>query len=58
MNEADRRLRVLTRKPADIGMMDSEPNISNRINRGKFKAVFLIQCLEVIGCSSLLLSDS
>ena len=30
---------------ADIGVMDSEPNIRNKISRGKFTAVFLIQCL-------------
>lgn len=30
-------------------MMDSEPNIRNKISRGKFTAVFLVQCLEAIG---------
>ena len=43
----------LVGKLADIGVMDSEPNIRNKISRGKFTAVFLIQCLEAIGCSSL-----
>lgn len=33
---------------ADIGVMDSEPNIRNKLSRGKFTAVFLIQCLEAI----------
>lgn len=47
----------LVGKLADIGVMDSEPNIRNKIARGKFTAVFLIQCLEAIGCSSLRLSD-
>ena len=42
---------------ADIGVMDSEPNIRNKISRGKFTAVFFIQCLEAIGASSLRLSD-
>ena len=36
-------------KLADIGVMDSEPNIRNKISRGKFKAVFLVQCLTAIG---------
>ena len=40
-------------KLADIGVMDSEPNIRNKISRGKFTAVFLLQCLEAIGASSL-----
>lgn len=43
----------LVGKLADVGVMDSEPNIRNKISRGKFTAVFLIQCLEAIGCSSL-----
>lgn len=47
----------LVGKLADIGVMDSEPNIRNKLARGKFTAVFLIQCLESIGTSSLRLSD-
>lgn len=47
----------LVGKLAEIGVMDSEPNIRNKISRGKFTAVFLIQCLEAIGTSSLRLSD-
>jgi hypothetical protein len=43
----------LVGKLADIGVMDSEPNIRNKISRGKFTAVFLIQCLEAIGASEL-----
>lgn len=43
----------LVGKLADIGVVDSEPNIRNKISRGKFTAVFLIQCLEAIGASSL-----
>lgn len=47
----------LVGKLADIGVMDSEPNIRNKLSRGKFTAVFLVQCLEAIGASSLRLSD-
>jgi hypothetical protein len=43
----------LVGKLADIGVMDSEPNIRNKLARGKFTAVFLIQCLEAIGASEL-----
>jgi len=39
----------LVGKLADLGVMDSEPNIRNKISRGKFTAVFLVQCLEAIG---------
>lgn len=43
----------LVGKLADIGVHDSEPNIRNKISRGKFTAVFFIQCLEAVGCQSL-----
>ena len=43
----------LVGKLADIGVVDSEPNIRNKISRGKFTAVFLIQCLEAVGATSL-----
>jgi hypothetical protein len=47
----------LVEKLAAIGVVDSEPNIRNKLSRGKFTAVFLIQCLEAIGASSLHLRD-
>tara|TARA_R100001129_G_scaffold185623_1_gene174407 strand:+ start:2569 stop:2829 length:261 start_codon:yes stop_codon:yes gene_type:complete len=37
----------------DIGVMDSEPNIRNKISRGKFTAVFLVQCLTAIGVAEI-----
>ena len=46
----------LVGKLADIGVMDSEPNVRNKISRGKFTAVFLVQCLEAIGVNSVRLS--
>ena len=48
----------LVDKLAAIGVVDSEPNIRNKLARGKFTAVFLLQCLEAIGASSLRLSDA
>ena len=47
----------LVEKLAAVGVVDSEPNIRNKLSRGKFTAVFLIQCLEAIGASSLRLSS-
>jgi len=38
---------------ADMGVMDSEPNVRNKISRGKFTVVFLVQCLEAIGANEL-----
>jgi hypothetical protein len=43
----------LVGKLAEIGVHDSEPNIRNKISRGKFTAVFLVQCLEAIGADSV-----
>jgi len=47
----------LVERLAKIGVVDSEPNIRNKLARGKFTAVFFLQCLEAIGTSSLHLSD-
>lgn len=47
----------LVDKLAEIGVVDSEPNIRNKLARGKFTAVFLVQCLEAIGSSSLRLGE-
>lgn len=43
----------LVEKLAAVGVVDSEPNIRNKLARGKFTAVFLIQCLEAIGAQSM-----
>ena len=43
----------LVGKLADLGVMDSEPNIRNKLSRGKFTAVFLIQCLAAIGAETI-----
>lgn len=43
----------LVGKLEDVGVFDSEPNIRNKISRGKFTAVFLLQCLEAIGTTEL-----
>ncbi|WP_435418670.1 DUF6471 domain-containing protein [Parerythrobacter aurantius] len=43
----------LVGKLADVGVMDSEPNIRNKISRGKFTAVFFLQCLKAIGADVL-----
>lgn len=48
----------LADKLAEIGVKDSERNIANKIARGSFTAVFLIQCLEAIGCHTLRLDES
>ena len=36
-----------------IGVKDTERNIANKIARGGFTAVFLLQCMEAIGVGAL-----
>lgn len=38
---------------ATVGVVDSEPNIRNKISRGKFTAVFFVQCLKAIGAETV-----
>lgn len=47
----------LVEKLAEIGVHETEPNVRNKLARGKFTAVFLVQCLEAVGASSLRLRD-
>lgn len=47
----------LVERLGEIGVHETEPNVRNKLARGKFTAVFLVQCLEAIGASSLRLSD-
>lgn len=39
-----------------IGVVETEANIKNKISRGKFSAVFLLQCLSAIGAEDLRLN--
>ncbi len=49
----------LVQKLKEIGVEETEPNIRNKLARGKFTAVFFVQCLIAIGCQALRLeSDS
>lgn len=40
----------LAGKLAAMGIPETSENIANKISRGKFTAVFMLQCLEAIGC--------
>lgn len=48
----------LSEKLAAMGIQEAEPNIRNKLARGKFSAAFMIECLQAIGVSTLRLSDS
>jgi hypothetical protein len=43
----------LSEKLAAMGIQEAEPNIRNKLARGKFSAAFMLECLTAIGCSTL-----
>jgi hypothetical protein len=47
----------LAKKLAMLSIEDSERSISNKIGRASFTAVFLVQCLETIGCKTVHFGD-
>lgn len=47
----------LVEKLALLGVTETPENIANKISRGKFTAVFLMQCLDAIGCQTLRLAE-
>ena len=47
----------LATKLAAIGVKENDRNISNKIARGSFTAVFFFQCMEAIGCKTIHLSE-
>lgn len=46
----------LAHRLGELGVQESPENIANKVSRGKFTAVFLMQCLEAIGCKTLSLT--
>jgi 3-mercaptopyruvate sulfurtransferase SseA len=46
----------LADKLKQLGIQESDRNIANKLARGGFSAVFLIQCLSAIGCDTVHLS--
>jgi hypothetical protein len=45
----------LAERLASSGVRETPQNIQNKIARGGFKAVFLLQCMEAIGVKNLFL---
>jgi hypothetical protein len=43
---------------AAVGVKDNERNISNKIGRGTFTAVFFVQCMEENGCRTVHFDES
>ena len=48
----------LAEKLAAIGVRDTAVNLRNKVARGQFSAVFLVQCLTAMGARSLRLSET
>lgn len=46
----------LVEKLVEIGVRETEVNIRNKIARGGFSAVFLLQCLTAIGVETIKVS--
>ena len=44
-------------KLAEIGAAETSRNLRNKVSRGGFSAVFLIQCLKAMGVRSLSLDS-
>lgn len=43
----------LAEKLAEIGIVENERNLNNKISRGGFSAAFLLQCLDVISVNTI-----
>ena len=43
----------LAEKLKEIGVDENDRNIANKLARGGFSAVFLLQCLSAINCTAL-----
>jgi hypothetical protein len=43
----------LSDRLAAIGVKETERNLSNKIGRGTFSAVFFFQCMEAIGVNTI-----
>jgi hypothetical protein len=48
--------RDLVERLGKVGVAESEANLANKISRGGFSAVFLLQCLDAIGCKNVAIS--
>ena len=47
----------LVERLAAIGVHETPQNIANKMHRGGFSAVFMLQVLEAIGCTKLALGQ-
>ena len=41
-----------------MGVSDNEPNLRNKVGRGRFSAVFFLQCMKALGVDWIQIPDS
>jgi hypothetical protein len=49
--------RVLAERLEEMGVQESVQNLANKISRGTFSAIFLLQCFNAIGCKTVAISS-
>jgi hypothetical protein len=49
---------TLVERLAKIGVTDNELNLRNKVSRGRFTAVFLMQCLKALDAEWIQIPDS
>ena len=49
--------RDLASRLESMGIHETAPNLNNKISRGGFSAVFLVQCLAAAGCQTLRIAE-
>ncbi len=53
LNRRDVSYQQLAERLQAMGVKETPASITNKISRGRFTAVFLVQCLEAIGCTRI-----
>ena len=53
LKKRDIGYKELSEKLKELGINEKEDNIKNKLSRGSFSAIFLIQCLTAIECNIL-----
>jgi hypothetical protein len=48
----------LVGKLAEVGVKEEPKNVRNKVARGGFSAVFLVQCLKAMGCRRIELDEA
>jgi hypothetical protein len=48
----------LAEQLATLGIKENERNLSNKVSRGTFTAVFFVQCMEAMGVKTIRLEDA